>query len=80
MSLKEDGGDKSKSKKGKVEDKPEEAEKESGGDNFSSEATTKDGKKWNLKVVSWNVDGLRAWLKVRGQIVCMCVICIFTIH
>lgn len=72
--LKEDGDDKSKTKKGKVEDKPEETKKESGGDDFSSEATTKDGKKWNLKVVSWNVDGLRAWMKVRAQVVYMYVL------
>lgn len=70
LSLKEDGEDKSEIKKGKVEDKPKETKAESGGDDFSSEATTKDGKKWNLKVVSWNVDGLRAWLKVSYMSLC----------
>ncbi|XP_070578731.1 exodeoxyribonuclease-like [Ptychodera flava] len=30
---------------------------------FTSEAKTKDGKKWNLKIVSWNVNGIRAWVK-----------------
>ncbi|KAK3888007.1 hypothetical protein Pcinc_007919 [Petrolisthes cinctipes] len=63
---KEDREDKNKTKKGKVEEKPEETKKVDGEDDFSSDATTKDGKKWNLKVLSWNVDGLRAWLKKDG--------------
>lgn len=33
---------------------------------FSSAAKTKDGKKWNFKISSWNVDGLRAWIKKGG--------------
>lgn len=33
---------------------------------FGSNAVTKDGKKWNLKIVSWNVNGIRAWVKVRN--------------
>lgn len=33
-------------------------------EDFSSDAKTSDGQKWNMKIVSWNVDGLRAWLKV----------------
>ncbi|KAK8734793.1 hypothetical protein OTU49_005652 [Cherax quadricarinatus] len=36
-------------------------------EDFSSDAETKDGKKWNLKIVSWNVDGLRAWLEKDGM-------------
>lgn len=32
--------------------------------NFECGKTTKDGEKWNLKITSWNVAGLRAWLKV----------------
>lgn len=33
---------------------------------FSScDKTTADGKSWNLKISSWNVAGLRAWVKVR---------------
>lgn len=28
--------------------------------------TTASGKKWNLKVASWNVDGIRAWFKKNG--------------
>ncbi|XP_066975837.1 DNA repair nuclease APEX1-like [Macrobrachium rosenbergii] len=35
-------------------------------DNFSSDAKTKDDEPWNLKIVSWNVDGLRAWMKKDG--------------
>lgn len=31
---------------------------------FTSTAATTDGKTWNLKVSSWNVDGIRAWIKV----------------
>ena len=33
---------------------------------FSSAAETKDGKKWNFKISTWNVDGLRAWIKKGG--------------
>lgn len=32
---------------------------------FSSDMTTSDGKLWNLKISSWNVGGLKAWVKVR---------------
>jgi len=32
---------------------------------FSSDKTTSDGKLWNLKISSWNVGGLKAWVKVR---------------
>jgi AP endonuclease-1 len=31
--------------------------------NFKPEVKTKDGKPWNFKVCSWNVNGVRAWLK-----------------
>lgn len=31
---------------------------------FGNTSKTPDGKKWNTKVVTWNVDGLRAWIKV----------------
>jgi hypothetical protein len=31
---------------------------------FSSDKTTSDGKPWNLKISSWNVGGLKAWVKV----------------
>lgn len=33
---------------------------------FSCESKTKDGKDWNLKISTWNVDGLRAWIKKGG--------------
>lgn len=33
---------------------------------FSSDKTTSDGKLWNLKISSWNVGGLKAWLKKSG--------------
>lgn len=32
--------------------------------NFDCDRTTSVGKKWNLKISSWNVAGLRAWVKV----------------
>lgn len=28
--------------------------------------TSKDGRKANMKITSWNVDGLRAWVKKKG--------------
>lgn len=31
---------------------------------FLNSSKTEEGKDWNFKVASWNVDGLRAWLKV----------------
>ena len=34
---------------------------------FNNTSTTTDGKIWNLKIASWNVDGLRAWIKVFTQ-------------
>ncbi|XP_041351407.1 DNA-(apurinic or apyrimidinic site) endonuclease-like [Gigantopelta aegis] len=33
---------------------------------FTSEAKTTDGCKWNLKFASWNVNGIRAWLDKGG--------------
>lgn len=57
---------------GKVEDQDAPGMDENGaGDSesvaqmdFSSNATTKSGTKWNTKIVSLNVNGFRAWLKV----------------
>lgn len=34
---------------------------------FSSEAKTPGGKKWNLKFSSWNINGIRAWREKNGQ-------------
>ncbi|XP_077977210.1 exodeoxyribonuclease-like [Glandiceps talaboti] len=34
---------------------------------FSSDAKTSDGKEWNLKISSWNVNGIRAWVQKNGQ-------------
>ena len=31
---------------------------------FKSEAKTSDGKLWNKKFASWNINGIRAWLEV----------------
>lgn len=28
--------------------------------------TSKDGRSANMKITSWNVDGLRAWVKKKG--------------
>ncbi|XP_069669002.1 DNA repair nuclease APEX1-like isoform X2 [Periplaneta americana] len=33
---------------------------------FSSDKTTEDGKSWNLKISTWNVGGLKAWVKKNG--------------
>ncbi|XP_002731016.1 exodeoxyribonuclease-like [Saccoglossus kowalevskii] len=34
---------------------------------FSLNAKTTDGKEWNIKLVSWNVNGVRAWCKNEGH-------------
>ncbi|KAK2154944.1 hypothetical protein LSH36_253g04042 [Paralvinella palmiformis] len=34
---------------------------------FSCEAKTKDGKKWNMKFSSWNINGIRAWCEKNGH-------------
>ncbi|XP_018026509.1 exodeoxyribonuclease isoform X2 [Hyalella azteca] len=34
---------------------------------FHSEAVTNSGEKWNFKIVSWNINGLRAWLQNDGH-------------
>ncbi|GFT48641.1 DNA-(apurinic or apyrimidinic site) lyase [Nephila pilipes] len=34
---------------------------------FGNESKTADGKAWNLKVASWNVNGIRAWLEKNGM-------------
>lgn len=34
---------------------------------FSSAATTTDGKMWNMKFASWNVNGIRAWCEKNGH-------------
>ena len=34
--------------------------------NFASDTKDKHGNKWNLKISSWNVDGLRACVKKGG--------------
>ena len=33
---------------------------------FSCEAKSKEGKNFDLKISTWNVDGLRAWIKKGG--------------
>ncbi|KAK8392942.1 hypothetical protein O3P69_013160 [Scylla paramamosain] len=56
-----------KRKQEKAEETQEKESKKVKTDDFSSDAKTNDGKKWNLKIVSWNVDGLRAWMKKDGM-------------
>ncbi|XP_074649383.1 exodeoxyribonuclease-like [Tubulanus polymorphus] len=34
---------------------------------FSCESKTPEGKPWNLKIASWNVNGIRAWVEKNGQ-------------
>lgn len=53
-------------KRTKDSDDEDKEQKKSKQEDFSSEAKTEDGKLWNFKIVSWNVDGLRAWLKKDG--------------
>jgi len=36
--------------------------------NFNCDKKSPKDKTWNLKIVSWNVAGLRAWLKVKNLI------------
>ncbi len=33
---------------------------------FSCDKKTKEGRSWNFKISTWNVDGLRAWVKKGG--------------
>jgi len=35
-------------------------------ENYDSDAKTKDGNPWNFKISSWNVSGIRAWVKKGG--------------
>ncbi|KAF2355978.1 AP endonuclease 1 [Trinorchestia longiramus] len=35
-------------------------------ESFDSDATNSLGQKWNFKIVSWNVNGIRAWLEKDG--------------
>ncbi|PRD25918.1 UNVERIFIED_CONTAM: Apex1 [Trichonephila clavipes] len=34
---------------------------------FGNESKTADGKAWNLKMASWNINGIRAWLEKNGM-------------
>lgn len=36
--------------------------------NFDCDKKNGHGKTWNLKIVSWNVAGIRAWVKVKCEI------------
>lgn len=56
----EDGDSKTPAKKGKLNRVDNDFESI----DFSSDKTTSDGKLWNLKISSWNVGGLKAWIKV----------------
>lgn len=40
---------------------------------FKSDKATSDGKPWNLKISSWNIGGLKAWLKVSASIFHKCL-------
>jgi len=51
-------GDDSESKK------PKSAQVDLNKINFDCEKKSAKGLTWNLKIISWNVAGLRAWLKV----------------
>merc|ERR550532_580153 len=61
---------KAKSSDGGGEKKPKkvrEAIPDISGDDYSSDAKTKDGKPWNMKFSSWNVNGIRAWCQKNGH-------------
>ncbi|ELU05263.1 hypothetical protein CAPTEDRAFT_159745 [Capitella teleta] len=62
-------GDGSGAKKKKLARTPSKRESipDVSGNDYSSEAATKDGKKWNLKFSSWNVNGIRAWVEKNGH-------------
>ncbi|KAK7066102.1 DNA-(apurinic or apyrimidinic site) lyase, partial [Halocaridina rubra] len=45
----------------------EHVQKKSKTENFASDAKTEGEEPWNFKIVSWNVDGLRAWMKKDGM-------------
>jgi len=34
---------------------------------FSNESKSPDGKPWNFKITSWNINGIRAWLEKNGH-------------
>ena len=62
-----------KKDKKKKEDDDEEDEESQEAQKDDSTATkydkeefkrTTDGKEWNLKIVSWNINGIRAWVEV----------------
>ncbi|XP_037783431.1 DNA-(apurinic or apyrimidinic site) endonuclease-like [Penaeus monodon] len=55
-------------KRKQTDDAPKQSEnKKAKKEDFESDAKSKDGEPWNLKIVSWNVDGVRAWLKKDGM-------------
>lgn len=37
---------------------------------FSNPARSIDNEPWNFKIASWNVDGLRSWMKVYPKMFC----------
>ncbi|GFQ96160.1 DNA-(apurinic or apyrimidinic site) lyase [Trichonephila clavata] len=52
----------SKSNSGKKEKIPDVTDLD-----FENESKTADGKAWNLKMASWNINGIRAWLEKNGM-------------
>lgn len=58
------GDDEPKSKKSKKdEDEPEDSSEDSEGEEETDFSCAASDKKWNLKISSWNVNGIRAWMK-----------------
>uniref|UniRef100_A0A6A7FQ54 DNA-(apurinic or apyrimidinic site) endonuclease n=2 Tax=Hirondellea gigas TaxID=1518452 RepID=A0A6A7FQ54_9CRUS len=45
---------------------PEKIEDATSDNTFASDAVNPEGKKWNFKIVSWNVNGIRAWMQKDG--------------
>lgn len=48
--------------------------------NFNNVSKTVNGKNWNLKIASWNVDGLRAWIKVFTNLLILYTVNVFSIN
>ena len=44
-------------------------------DKSASEGSTSGGKKFSLKIISWNVNGIRAWAKVSAYYTSLDVFC-----
>ncbi|XP_013416767.1 DNA-(apurinic or apyrimidinic site) lyase isoform X2 [Lingula anatina] len=67
MGRKRKEGDSSEEPKKKSKKEEPEASAPSTDWTASSDAKSKDGRPWNMKIVSWNINGIRAWIKKNGH-------------